>query len=208
MNELQKQKAVKAIECKKAKERKQHLAMIWHLGAFTQLHCMGTALPYRVLYDIEKQMHEKTFTEVSPNPFYPNPAMTLKTKWSFPHYEGDYKGLPLDSDGFPDIKADAEYRKRYEEYEQRVKSEKMSADKWGYYYARFLLPYDLDSFTDFDFLGKVPEGAEERQIVGDLRAACLEVWRGCKEHPENYNFEPIPRLEEHKSVFDVGYGYL
>lgn len=208
MDELQKQKAIEAIERKKAKERKQHLAMIWHLRAFTQLHCMGTMLPYRVLYDIEKQIHEGAFKEVPPNPYYPAPAITLKTKWSLPHYEGGFKGLPLDSNGFPDFKADAEYRGKYEEYEQRVKSEKMSVGKWGYYYARFLLPYNLLSFTDFDFWGKVPEGAEERQIVGDLRAACLEVWRDCKEHPENYNFESIPRLEEHKSVYDVGYGYL
>ena len=71
-----------------------------------------------------------------------------------------------------------------------------------------LLPYDLESFSDFDYWGKVPENSEEKQVVDGLRAACLEVWKDCKEHPEEYNLEPVPRLEEHRNLYDVPYGYI
>lgn len=215
MNELQRRKAVEALEKQKAQERKKNHAMMYRLGAYTKLHCEGVMLPYKVLYDLEKAEHEKTFTEVPPNPFYPAPAITLKTKWSTPKYEGDESKLPLKTSSLfgedvtlPDLMADDEYRKKWEEYENRVKSEKLSIEKWGYWYARFLIPYDIPAFTDFDYWGKVPEDAEEKKVIDGLRAACLEVWHDCKECPENYNFEPIPRLEEHKAVFDVGYGYI
>ncbi|MCX4361587.1 MAG: hypothetical protein OSJ23_10110 [Mucispirillum schaedleri] len=207
MNELQKQKAIEAIERKKAKERKQWLAMMYHLAAYTKIHFMGVMLPYRVLLDLEKAEHEKTFTEVPPNPYYPNPALTLKTKYSQPTYSGELEKVRT-ANGEPDFFLDEEYRQKWEEYEKRVDAEKMSVDDWGYYYGRFLLPYDLESFSDFDFWGKVPEGAKEKQVVDGMRMACLEVWNNCKEHPENYNFEPIPRLEEHKTIYDVGYGYI
>lgn len=124
------------------------------------------------------------------------------------HYEGNYKGLPLNSSGLSDLKADIEYKEKYEEYKQRVKSEKMSVDKWGYYYARFLLPYNPLSFTDFDFWGEIPKNEEEKQVVDNLRTACVEVQTDCREHPEEYNLEPIPRLEEHKTIYDVPYGYI
>ncbi len=61
---------------------------------------------------------------------------------------------------------------------------------------------------EFDYWGKVPEDAEEKKVIDGLRAACQEVWHDCKEHPENYNFEPIPRLEEHKAIYDVGCDYI
>lgn len=82
MNAQQQQKAIKALEEKKAKEHKQFLSMLFHTGAFTQLHCMGVMLPYRALYGLEKQVYEGTLKEVLPNKFYPHPAITLKTKWS------------------------------------------------------------------------------------------------------------------------------
>lgn len=70
------------------------------------------------------------------------------------------------------------------------------------------MPYDIPAFTDFDYWGKVPDGSDEKQAIDCLRAACLEVWSDCREHPESYNFEPIPRLEEHKTIYDVDYGYI
>ena len=208
MNAQQQQKAVKALEEKKAKEHKQFLAMVWHLGAFTNLHLMGVMLPYKVLYGLEKQVHEGTFKEVLPNKFYPNPAITLKTMWSRPNAPLDTKGLPINEHGFPDLTADKDFQRKLEEYKQREAAEKTPAEKWGYYYARFLVPYDIPAFTDFDYWGKVPEGSDEKQAIDCLRAACLEAWRDCKAHPENYNFEPIPRLEEHKTIYDVDYGYI
>lgn len=208
MNELQKQKAVEAIERKNAKERKQRLAMMYHLGAFTRIHIDGVLLPYRVLYDLEKQEHEGTFKEVFPNRFYPHPAITLKTMWSRPKAPFDTKGLPINEHGFPDLTADKDFQRELEEYKQREAAEKTPIDKWGYYYTRFLLPYDIENFTDFDFWGKKPESTEEKEIISHLKAACLEVWHDCKVHPENYNFEPIPRLEEHKTIYDVYYGYI
>jgi hypothetical protein len=208
MNELQRQKAIQAIEKQKAKEHKKMLAMMFHLGAFTKLHCMGVLLPYKVLYGLEKQEQEGTFAEIPPNPYYPHPAITLATKWSYPKPPEDTKGLPLNEHGFPDLKVDNDFRIELEAYKQREAAEKTPIERWGYWYGRFLIEYDIPTFTDFDYWGKVPEDAEEKKVIDGLRAACLEVWHDCKEHPENYNFEPIPRLEEHKAIYDVDYGYI
>lgn len=207
MNELQKQKAIKVLEEKKAKEHKQFLAVMFHLEAFAKLHIDGVFLPYRVLRDLAKQKHEGTFTEIEPNPFYPHPAVTKEMENSKPNYTGDYKNITK-ADGTPDFMLDSEYKQQWEEYQKRIKAEKTPIDKWGYWYARFLIPYDIEKFSDFDFWGKLPEDLEEKKAIDCLRAACLEVWHDCKEHPESYNFEPIPRLEEHKTIYDVGYGYI
>lgn len=192
MNELQKQKALAALEQNKERERKQHRAMFHHMVAFHKLHFMGVLLPYRVLIDIEKAEHDGTFREISPNPFYPAPAQSLNARQS----------MPLSPDN-----ADADYLK-YVEYQRQAEGEKTPIDKWGYWYARFLLPYDIESFTDFDFWGKIPESEEEKQAVESLRAACLEVWRDCKKNPQNYNTEPVLRKKEHETMYDVPYGYF
>lgn len=208
MNELQRQKAIQALEKQKVKEHKKMLAMAYHLAAFTKLHCMGVMLPYKVLYGLEKQEQEGTFTEVMPNPFYPHPAITLATKWSYPKPPEDTKGLPINEHGFPDLKADNDFRIELEAYKQREAAEKTPIDKWGYYYARFLLPYDIENFSDFDFWGKVPEDAEEKKVIDGLRAACLEVWHDCRTRQEEYNQEPIMRKEEDKTIYDVPYDYI
>ncbi len=104
MNELQKQKAIEVLAKQKDTEHKKMLAMIFHLGAFTKLHCMGVMLPYKVLYGLEKQEQEGTFTEIPPNPYYPHPAITLATKWSYPKPPEDTKGLRINEHGFPDLK--------------------------------------------------------------------------------------------------------
>lgn len=78
MNELQKQKAIEELAKQKDTEHKKMLAMMFHLSAFTKLHCMGVMLPYKVLYSIEKQLYEGTFSEVPPNPFYPHPGMSMR----------------------------------------------------------------------------------------------------------------------------------
>lgn len=208
MNELQKQKAIEALERKKAKERKQRHAMLYHLGAFTRLHMGDALLPYRVLYDLEKREYEGTFKEIMPNRYYPAPAITLKTMWSRPNIPLETKGLPINEHGFPDLTADREFQRELEEYKQREATEKMPADKWGYWYGRFLIEYDIPAFTDFDYWGKVPEDAEEKKVIDGLRAACLEVWHGCRTRPEEYNQEPIPRRVEHRNLYDVGFSYI
>lgn len=208
MNELQRQKAIEALEKQKEQERKKNHAMIFRLGAYTKLHYQGVLLPYKILYDLEKAEHEKTFTEVPPNPFYPNPAVTLATEYSKPTYARNIKDLPLNESGLPNLKADAEYQGQWEEYENRVKSEKMQSDKWGYWYARFLLPYDLSTFSDFDWWGELPKDDDEREVINNLKAACMEVQADCRENPQNYNTEPVLRKEEHRNLYDVPYGYI
>ncbi|MDE5825025.1 MAG: hypothetical protein K2H91_10155 [Lachnospiraceae bacterium] len=215
MSAQQQQKAIEALDRQKEKEQKQRYAMMHHLGAYMKLHYEGVILPYRVLFDLEKAEHEKTFTEVPPNPYYPAPAVTLATKYSKPTYTGDFKGLPLKTDKImgeditlPDLMADDEYRKKWEEYKQRVESEKLNVDRWDYWYGRFLLPYDLSSFTDFDWWGEIPKDEEAKHVVDGLRISCMEAQSDCKKHPENYNMEPVPRLREHCDLYDVGYGYI
>ena len=208
MNTQQQQKAIEALNKQKEKERKQHYAMMFHLEAFTKLHIDGVFLPYRILYDLEKQKHEGTFTEIEPNPFYPHPAVTKETENSKPNYTGDYKDLKLTDDGLPIFTSNAEYKRQWEEYQRRIAAEKTPIEKWAFWYGRFILPYDLESFSDFDFWGKVPEDSEEKQVVDGLRAACLEAQVDCREHPENYNLEPVLKLVEHKEKYDVDYGYI
>ena len=208
MNAQQQQKAIEALDRQREKERKQHYAMMYHLGAYMKLHYEGVMLPYKILYDLEKAEHEKNFTEVVPNAYYPAPAVTRATEYSKPTYAGNTKNLPLNDSGLPNLKVDAEYQRQWEEYKQRVESEKMPLDKWAFWFARFLLPYNLLSFTDFDFWGEIPKNEEAKQVVDNLRAACVEAQTDCREHPEEYNLEPIPRLEEHKTIYDVPYGYI
>ena len=193
MNAEQREKALEALEKKKELERKQHKAMAFHLMAFGKLHFNKVLLPYRILYDIEKQMFEKTFYEVPPNEFYPAPAMTLKTKYLQPTISS-----MIDTD---------ELEQQRAEYKEIVDAEKMDPDKCDYYFARFLLPSDLSSFIDFDFWGKVPEG-EEKQIVDEFRQLCIEVQADCRDSPEKYYLEENPRLQEHISKYDTPYGYI
>lgn len=208
MNEVQRQKAIEALERKKETEKKQHLAYLYRLAAFTMLHYEGVLLPYRVLYDLIKKEHDGDFNEVMPNKYYPHPGLTRDTADSRPAYTGNLNGVKAGKNGLPDFSEEAEYREKLSSYEARAKAEEMPSENWGYWYARFLMPYDIPAFTDFDYWGKKPEDAEEKGVIDNIRAACLEVWHDCKEHPENYNFEPIPRLEEHKSLYDVPYGYI
>lgn len=207
MNTQQQQKAIEALDRQREKKRKQRYAMMYHLGAYTKLHCDGVMLPYRVLLDLEKAEHEKIFKEVPPNPYYPAPAVTKATERSKPTYTGNVN-LQLNENGLPNFKSDLNYKREYEEYERRKESEKMPSDKWGYYYARFLLPYNIELFTDFDFWGETPKDGEARKVVDRMKDACLEVWRDCKKNPEKYNLEPIPKLEEHKIIYNVDYNYI
>lgn len=193
MNAEQREKALEALDKKKELERKQHKAMAFHLMAFGKLHFNKVLLPYRILYDIEKQIFEKTFHEVPPNEFYPAPAMTLKTKYLQPTISST-----MDID---------ELERQRAEYKKIVDAEKMDSDKWDYYFARFLLPYDLTSFTDFDFWGKMPE-REEKQMVDEFRQLCIEVQADCRDSPEKYYLEENPRLHEHISKYDTSYGYI
>lgn len=208
MNELQKQKAIEALDKHKTQEKKKRYAMLYHLGAYAKLHYMGVLLPYKILRDLEKAEHDKTFNEVPPNPYYPAPAMTLKTSYTIPPMPTVAKETPIGANGYPDFRADEERRKQWEEYQQRIEAEKMPSDKWGYYYARFLLPYDLTTFSDFDFWGEIPKDEETKRLIDEFRATCIEAQEDCREHPENFNLEPIPRLEKHRNIYDVPYGYI
>lgn len=194
MNAEQREKALEALDKKKELERKQHRAMAFHLMAFGKLHFDKVLLPYRILYDIEKQMFEKTFHEVPPNEFYPAPAMTLKTKYLQPTISS-----MIDID---------ELERSREEYSRLVDSERMDSDKWEYYFARFLLPYDLLSFTDFDYWGKMPEGENEKRMIDEFRQLCIEVQADCRDSPEKYYLEENPRLPEHTKIYDTPYGYI
>ncbi len=208
MNELQKQKAIEALDRHKEQEKKKRCAMLHHLAAYAKLHYMGVLLPYRVLNDLEKAEHDKTFNEVPPNPFYPAPAMTLKTSLSAPPMPTDSNRTPTGASGYPDYRINEEYRKQWEEYQQRIEAEKTPSEKWGYYYARFLLPYDLKTFSDFDFWGEISKDEETKRLIDEFRATCIKAQEDCREHPEDFNLEPIPKLEEHKHKYDTPYGYI
>lgn len=198
-------KLQEAIDRKKKQESAQRLSMMYHLSAYFKLHFDKVLLPYRILYNLEKQEHDKTFLEVPPNPFYPAPAMTLKTKWKFPHYSGDYAAIQ-ERNGYPNFSE--AMKEELEEYNRIVEAEKMDISKWGFYYARFLLPYDLNSFSDFDWLGENPKDEEEKELLKNFKAACIEAQADCKAHPDKYNMIPIERKEEDKNLYDVPYGYL
>lgn len=199
-------KLQEAIDRKKKQESAQRLSMIYHLAAYSKLHFDKVLLPYRVLYNLEKQEHDKTFLEVPPNPFYPAPAIKTETKWKLSQCYSEYTGNIPEKNGYPDF---SEARKaELEEYKRLVEAEKMDIEKWGFYYARFLLPYDLHSFSDFDWLGENPKDEEEKELLKNFKAACIEAQADCKAHPENYNMTPIERKEEDKNLYAVPYGYL
>ena len=211
----QQRKAKEALEKQKAKDKEKRKALIWHLSAFSDLHYNGVLLPYRVLYDLHRSEHEGTFKEIFPNPFYPNPGISSKLALGKPSYRGETDKLPtksviLDSQEIemPDYMADPDYRKQLEEYERKVQAEKMDTEKWGYWYARFLLPYDLRSFSDFDWLGEVPRSEEEKTFLKHFKSACIEAQADCTTHQERYNMKPIERKQEHREVYDTPYNYI
>lgn len=136
MNIQQQQKAVEALGRQREKERKQTHALIYHLNAFSKLHYDGVFLPYRVLYDLEKQADEGLFAEILPNPYYPRPALSRALAYGRPTYRGDESKLPtttIEIDGkvleFPDTMADPEFAQKIKEYENKIKAEKMDKEK-------------------------------------------------------------------------------
>lgn len=211
----QQQKAHEAISKAKERETKQRRAMMYRLLAYADLHFDKILLPYKILYDLHKAEHEKTFTEIFPNKYYPQPGISLKLKYGKPDYRGDTSKLPLKPFTYegktievPDLMADPEYKQQTEEYESKVQAEKMDISQWGYWYSRFLLPYDLESFTDFDFWGDIPKDDEERQLIQTFRNACIEAKKDCQAHPDRYNMKAVEKLTEHREKYDTPYGYI
>lgn len=210
----QQEKARETLAKKKAQDKEKREAMMYHLAAYTDIYGFKIMLPYRILYDLHRKAHEGEFKEVFPNKYYPQPGMSWKLKYGEPRYNGDESKLPTKPFTYegktveiPDKLADPEYRKEWEEYQAKCKAEEMDMEKWGYWYGRFLEPYNFSTFTAYDFYGRVAEDGEE-QPTEDYRKLCIETQADFREHPENYNTEPVERKEEHKTLFDVPYGYI
>lgn len=211
----QQEKARQALEKKKSQDREKLYAMIWRLAAYTDIYGFKIMLPFRILYDLHKAEDEGTFTEIFPNAYYPQPAISVKLKYGRPVYSGDTSKLPLKQftyEGkttyFPDEMADPEYKAQIEEYNRKADAEKFDSEKWGYWYARFLEPYDFQTFSPYDFWGRTEFEDGEEPDTENYRKLCIETQKDFREHPENYNTEPVERKKEHKTQFDVPYGYI
>lgn len=125
------------------------------------------ALPYRVAYDILKARDDWKLDDVVPNEYYPEP------------------GAPIEIESMINsLKAHPEQR---EAVEEAICKARTPEDKWGYYFAHFLLPYDIDSFSYFDLTGALePEDEEAKQTAVDYKRRLLEAQQDCIQNPEKY----------------------
>ena len=196
------EKAKQALEKKRLQDKEKRNAMLYHMEALADIYIFDVFLPYRVLRDLHQKEHEGTFMEVFPNSFYPLPGKPVSLESEHPVYRGDISKLPkkiVVFDGqaveLPDVMADADYRQQSEIYQRKVDDSKMDSGNWGYWYGRFLDPYDFSTFTAYDFFGRVADDGEEFPIE-DFRKLCIDIQTDFRKHPENYNTEPVLRLEE------------
>lgn len=56
---------------------------------------------------------------------------------------------------------------------------------WQYYFAHFLLPYDIDKFTEFDITGRTEKKVTDQELT-KIKQYLSKVRQDCIEHPEKY----------------------
>ena len=179
---------IKAKEILKQQQQlkiKQNKALINRIVAINLIN--DTCLPYRILIDI---LQDNTSKEIQPNRFYPAPAETLKAEELKP--------------GIEDIR----YKEKMIEYENQLKEEEWKEDKWQYYFGRFLVGYDINNFTFFDFIGSNNINDAKGINIKEWKQLLLDTQKKMQEEPNKFYLEPNERKEAHLKKYNVPMGYM
>lgn len=160
MNELQKQKAIKALEKQKEQQNIQRRAYIESLRTIIDMQMGWTGiLPYRVIYDnIKRFMHGECSEYDIPNRIYP--------------HNGEKIGEWLITIDTPQ----EEYKAFYDKYG-------IKEGDTEYYYTHFLQGYDIDSFKPFDFTGGRVGGNVN---IEEWREVLKKLQEDFTNNPQNY----------------------
>ena len=156
-------------------------------------------LPYRVVFDAyKKELIEGIESEDVPiTPFYPAPAQTRATE----------KLAPLGIPKRDDLRELNGWKKQLHIYNESINREMenvSNAEKWAYYFGRFLIGYNFDEFSSMDFYGKKVESEE----IEPFRKLCKEIQEDIKKNPNSYYLEKNPRKQIHKKMYCVSEEYI
>ena len=176
-------KAKEILKQHKELKIKQNKALINRLIAITLIN--ETCLPYRVLMDL---LQNKESKEILPNRFYPNPSESLIAAALKPTIE------------------DMLYEEKMTRYKEQLQREEWQSQKWRYYFARFLIGYDVEKFTLFDFIGN--NSNDSNINIEEWKRLLIETQKEVTEKPNEFYLEPNERKEEHQKKYNVPIGYM
>ena len=203
--ETRQQKAQEALARQQVKELHKSFLFTLHKDAVDNTKTL--CLPYRILFEIyKKSFIDRDESEIIPNKYYPQSGR-LKTAPRYEVTDDDYKPLEVyERDGkryldLPELKQ--EVKEAVEQYEKQYRhwwlDDEYGRERHRYYFARFLINYDLSSFTTFDWFGVTDISQNEVKKFSDY---FINLQQDCKEHPENYFLEPNPYLEEYYEQYE------
>lgn len=169
----QQMKAMEALAKKKEIDKKKDIAMLWRMLALLKIQ--DTLLPYRILYDLEKAESQKALkNDIAPGKYYPLEKLPNEVEClrSIPECKLDEQAL-------------MKLRKEMQIFEQEEAKYIINKDNWQYYFAHFLLPYDIDKFTEFDITGRTEKKVTDQELT-KIKQYLSKVRQDCIEHPEKY----------------------
>ena len=169
----QQRKAMEALAKKKETDEKKDIAMLCRMLAMLKIQ--DTLLPYRISYDLEKAESQKTLkNDIAPGKYYPLEKLPNEVECLRP---------------IPECKLDEQalmkLRKEMQIFEQEEAKYIINKDNWQYYFAHFLLPYDIDKFTEFDITGRTEKKVTDQELT-KIKQYLSKVRQDCIEHPEKY----------------------
>ena len=85
---------------------------------------------------------------------------------------------------------------------------KYKEDKWQYYFGRFLVGYDINNFTFFDFIGSNNINDAKGINIKEWQQLLLDTQKQMQEEPNKFYLEPNERKEEHLKKYNVPMGYM
>ena len=170
----QQMKAAQALAKKKEADKEKDLAICWRVLALLEME--DTLLPYRISYDLERAKSKGILkNDVVPNKYYPLEELppSVECLRPIPECNAEDWGTEV-----------MRLRAEMQVFEKEEAKYCINKDNWEYYFAHFLLPYNINDFTSFDITGRTTK-IKDWELSG-MKEFLLKVQRDCAEHPEKY----------------------
>lgn len=178
LTQEQMEKAAVALQKNKDELADKYIALFKRLNAQFIMH--ESKLPFRICRDIVENMDNSD--EVIPGRYFPQPGPTWETQRYFRHPLGTEEMRRKE-------RADPEAQRRRAEWLRRDRAEQWKDEEWARLFARFLLPYDFDTFKNTDWTGE--------QIEEETAELCKnfmkDIQNTAREHPDWFFLEPNPK---------------
>lgn len=129
----------------------------------------------KTVNDLEKAESQKALkNDIAPGKYYPLEKLPNEVEClrSIPECKLDEQAL-------------MKLRKEMQIFEQEEAKYIINKDNWQYYFAHFLLPYDIDKFTEFDITGRTEKKVTDQELT-KIKQYLSKVRQDCIEHPEKY----------------------